>query len=175
VEVEFDPGRDAFAVCFDAGRVNEDGIERAIRFLGFRPRRGRPEDLGTRERAILRGDVPEPVTGVLARARDEGRFVLLDFFADWCAPCKIVEAEILPHPRVREALEAYIVLIVDVDESPEVVKYFAVTAMPTLLALDADGNELRRFEGLPKPEDLAAQLTAAREPAPTREEGRPQP
>ncbi len=115
--------------------------------------------------------MPEPVSRALGRARDQGRLVLLDFYADWCAPCKIVEAEILPHPRVKEALAAYIVLRVDVDELPEAVEYFKIAAMPTLLALDSEGRELRRFEGLPEPEELAAQLlTAARGSSPAREE-----
>lgn len=175
MKVEVDLGRDAFAVCFNADRVKEEGIERVIRALGFRPRRARPEDLGVRERTILRGDAPEPVASVLARARDEGRFVLVEFYADWCAPCRVVDSEILPHPLVKQALEAYIVLRVDVDEFPEAIAHFKVSAMPTLLALDPDGRELARFEGLPKPEELAAKLTAASAAASVPEEERPRP
>ena len=119
---------------------------------------------------MIGGDAPEPVARALARARDEGRLVLLHFFADWCPPCKIVETEILPHTRVKEALAAYIVLGVDADEFPEAVNYFRVAAMPTLLAIDVNGVELRRFEGVPEPKDLAAQLTALREPSSAREE-----
>ena len=175
MKVEVDLGRDAFAVCFDAGRMNEDGIEKVIRVLGFRPRRARAEDLEARERAIVQGDAPEPVAAVLARARAEGRFVLIDFYADWCAPCKIIDDKILPHPRVKEALQAYIVLRIDADEFPEAITYFEVAAMPTLLALDADGRELERFEGLPNPEELAVQLTAARKAASVPEERRSRP
>ena len=166
MKVEVDLGRDAFAVCFDSGRVNEDRIERAIRALGFRPRQVRPEDLEVPGREGARGEAPDRVARVLARARDEGRFVLLEFFADWCPPCKVVEARILPHPRVKEALVNYILLPVDADEFPEVVDYFEISAMPTLLAVDADGVELRRFEGVPEPEELAAELEAARQEAP---------
>jgi len=164
--VDVDLERDAFSVCFDAGRVMEEQIERVIRVLGFQPRQAGPEELEAREGATLRGDVPDPVAGLLARARREGRHVLLDFYADWCAPCKVIDTEILPDSRVRQALEGYVVLRVDAEEFPVAFTYFEVAAMPTLLVLDASGRELQRFEGVPQPDEFAAHLTSLRAAAP---------
>lgn len=169
MEVKVDLGRDAFEICYDAGSLTGEGIERVIRALGFRPRQAQPQDLVAAEPSGNLGEAPSPVAQALSRARDEGRSLVIDFFADWCGPCKVLEDTILPHPRVQEALRQYILLRVDADEYPRTVEYYRIDAMPTLLALDGAGKELRRFEGLPDPEELAAQLAAAHEAETARE------
>ena len=59
-----------------------------------------------------------------------GDRVLVDFFATWCGPCKmlapIIEQIAEEHPEVK-------VLKVDVDEVPEAAAQFGVSAIPTLI------------------------------------------
>ncbi len=59
--------------------------------------------------------------------------VLVDFFATWCGPCKmlapIVEKLANDHPEIT-------VLKVDVDEAPELAARYNVSAIPTLLYLE---------------------------------------
>jgi len=49
-------------------------------------------------------------------------------------------------------------LRVDADRFPEAVKFFAVSAMPTLLVLDGEGQERQRFEGIQDAEEFARRL-----------------
>lgn len=57
--------------------------------------------------------------------------VLVDFFADWCGPCKMLG------PVVEEVSTSYVgklkVVKVNVDDSPESAKKYGVRGIPTLL------------------------------------------
>ena len=74
--------------------------------------------------------------------------VLIDFFAEWCGPCKMMA------PVLDEVARDYAgklkVVKVDVDESGEIAAKFGVTAMPTFV-LVKDGQEtFRRVGAAPK-------------------------
>ena len=70
--------------------------------------------------------------------------VLVDFFATWCGPCKILG------PILEDAqkdLENVKVFKVDVDECEKTAKNFGVMSIPTLVVLK-DGEEIDRHVGL---------------------------
>ena len=97
---------------------------------------------------------------MLARGRAEGRPLMMRFHAEWCPPCRTLEENILTDADVRQALDAYLVLRVDADASPEAGVYFRINALPTILILDDRGMERARFEGLSATEQLAERLNA---------------
>ena len=72
--------------------------------------------------------------------------VFMDFYADWCAPCKQLERETFNDPRVKEAFAGFTLLKVDCTKPDAATRAwmekFAVTGMPTLIFLDADGKEI---------------------------------
>jgi thioredoxin 2 len=77
--------------------------------------------------------------------------VLLDLWAAWCAPCRIVE------PGVEEASRTFAgrlkVVKVDVDAAPGVAERFDARSIPTLLVLDR-GREVARQVGAVAPKAL---------------------
>ena len=58
--------------------------------------------------------------------------VLLDFFAVWCGPCKMI-APILD--EIAEEREDIKVCKVDIDEQPELASRYRVMSVPTLMVL----------------------------------------
>ena len=77
--------------------------------------------------------------------------VLVDFFATWCGPCKMLAPIIAQiaeeHPEVK-------VLKVDVDEVPEAAQQFGISAIPTLIYFE-DGKKVDSNVGFaPKPSIL---------------------
>lgn len=72
--------------------------------------------------------------------------VMLDFYADWCNDCKIIEATTFRDPRIQKILEQFVVIKVDVTRNTannkEILNYFNVVAPPTFVFFDAQGRLL---------------------------------
>jgi thioredoxin 1 len=83
--------------------------------------------------------------------------VLVDFGADWCAPCK-VQARILD--RVAEESGSVMVAMVDADECPELAARFGVRGLPTLIAFHR-GKETARRLGLTNEATIRALVAPA--------------
>jgi thioredoxin 1 len=62
-----------------------------------------------------------------------GKKMLLDFYAEWCGPCRMV-APILA--EIADEREDIIVGKINVDEEPELANAFGVYSIPTLVVLE---------------------------------------
>lgn len=78
---------------------------------------------------------------------------LLDFYADWCGPCRMVAPVI--EEIAREHPE-YVVGKINVDESPELAQRYGVFSIPTL-AVVKDGRIAGRMTGA-KPKEKILEL-----------------
>ena len=78
--------------------------------------------------------------------------VLLDFFASWCGPCRMVGPILDEIAQEREDIK---VCKVDIDEQPELASRFRIMSVPTLMVLK-DGNIVDQSIGArPKHQILA--------------------
>ena len=82
-----------------------------------------------------------------ARAAEEGRFFLVDATADWCGPCKRMEATTWTDEAVLAWLAEHALAVqVDVDRQPRLAKDLRIGAMPTMIIF-RDGEEVDRIVG----------------------------
>lgn len=80
----------------------------------------------------------------LEEAVSSGQLVVIDFFANWCGPCKIIS------PKLEELATQYaekaIVLKVNVDDCEDIAIEYNVTSMPTFVFIK-DNHVIDVFVG----------------------------
>jgi thioredoxin 1 len=73
---------------------------------------------------------------------------IVDFYADWCGPCKIV-APVL-EDLAREYSGQIVVYKVDTENEQELAAVFGIQSIPTLLFIPRDGQPQAAMGALPK-------------------------
>ena len=78
--------------------------------------------------------------------------VLLDFYADWCGPCRMVAPFVA---QIADEHPEYLICKINVDNSPELAKEFGVMSIPTLVVMK-EGEVVNQSAGArPKAQILA--------------------
>jgi len=83
----------------------------------------------------------------LAAAPRTNRPILLDFWADWCAPCKVMDADVYTKDEVVRAAEPFVAVRIDYDRKPALARRYGVADIPTIVVTDSYGSELFRYTG----------------------------
>lgn len=84
--------------------------------------------------------------------KNSEKTVLLDFYADWCGPCRMVSPLV---DQIAEDYPQYLVGKVNVEDQPELAQAFGVASIPTLVVMK-NGKIVNRSVGArPKPQILA--------------------
>ncbi|MBX8512042.1 protein-disulfide reductase DsbD [Pseudomonas cichorii] len=82
----------------------------------------------------------------LSEARNAGKPLLLDWYADWCISCKVIEHEVLPDPGVVEKLAGYSLIRFDMTDSNAeqraLLDRYKLFGPPALLFFSKSGEEL---------------------------------
>ena len=90
---------------------------------------------------------PAALQRELDAAQAQGQWVLLDYYADWCVSCKVMEKQVFGKAHVLEALSEVRLLRLDVTAdnaaSRELLGRYKVPGPPSLLWIGADGIERR--------------------------------
>ena len=75
--------------------------------------------------------------------------VLVDFYADWCGPCRMLS------PIIEELVEQRDINVVkvNVDEANETARKFGIMSIPTIIVFK-DGKEINKQVGLCSKEEL---------------------
>jgi len=95
----------------------------------------------------------------IAAARAQHKPALLDFYADWCLPCKELELKTFSRAEVAHALARFTLVKVNctTDDDPAVAaakKRWGADTLPTLVLLDADGKVARKIDHFVQPDEL---------------------
>jgi len=89
---------------------------------------------------------PAALDAALADAKAAGQPVLLDWYADWCISCKVIEHEVLNAPQVQGQLSAFKLLRFDITESSAeqrtLLDRYQLFGPPALLFFAANGSEI---------------------------------
>ena len=80
--------------------------------------------------------------------------VLLDFYADWCGPCRMVSPLV---DEIAEENPQYLVGKINVDDEPELAQEFGVFSIPTLVVMK-DGKIVSQSAGARPKDQILAML-----------------
>lgn len=140
----------ATVACSSCGKLNRLDLSRAAQgpkcgSCGSPIPLDRPVVVGDRdlERVVRDSEVP----------------VLVDFYADWCMPCKAM-APVLDQ-LAREHSGTALIAKLDTDRNPTMAVRFSISGIPTLIAFAAGREVAREVGAVPRPR-LEALLERAR-------------
>jgi len=89
---------------------------------------------------------------VIEKAKRAGKSIMIDFYTDWCVPCKELDKRIFQDPTISRFInQRFLSLRINAEEEVGLKlmkKYQVSTTYPTVLFLDSEGKEIDRIVGL---------------------------
>lgn len=90
------------------------------------------------------------------------KIIMVDFMADWCGPCKMMDKEVFQTSAFKDAVKGMLLSKVDVDREQATAQKYGIEAMPTVKFLKPDGSVLHEFVGYGGPAQVLAEIKKAR-------------
>lgn len=76
----------------------------------------------------------------LELATQQNKPALIDFYADWCGPCRMMDAQVYTDPQVIEALDKFIAIKVDTDRDRNTAFAYGIRSIPRTVVLNIYGE-----------------------------------
>ncbi|MEO7998995.1 MAG: thioredoxin family protein, partial [Gemmatimonadaceae bacterium] len=123
-----------------------------------------PDDAVREERPKPRTESPvkwgNELNAALAQAKNSQHSVLIDFEATWCGPCHTMDQWVWNDVAVAQLIKSdYVAIKVDADLQKALVTRLKIVGYPTMMVMDASGNEVRRIDGYQSSKQMMEFLT----------------
>jgi thioredoxin-like negative regulator of GroEL len=93
-------------------------------------------------------------------AQESNRPMMLDFWADWCAACKVMDADVYRSDVFLGVASQFVFVKLDFDKKNAIARKYGVVNLPTLVFTDSYGGALFRYEGYIGAKPLAELIRA---------------
>lgn len=80
-------------------------------------------------------------------AQATGKVMLVDFYAVWCGPCKMMDAEAFQSAAFKDKAKDFVLVKIDAEKDVALAQKYGVSAYPTVKFIDGDGKVVHQFVG----------------------------
>lgn len=97
-------------------------------------------------------------------ASADGKLLLVDLYADWCGPCKVVDKRVFSSDDVGSYVNRqFIALKFNIDDEPgsSIVKSYGIRSVPRILIFNANGDLVTDFSPPRKPKEFLDKTKSA--------------
>lgn len=94
-------------------------------------------------------------------AQTTGRNLLVAFNMHGCAPCRMMDKNVMPEPRVKAAIASFVPVRVSLDRPTQIALRYNIYGAPTYLVIRADGTVVDQCSGFIPVEEFLAFLDQA--------------
>ena len=94
-------------------------------------------------------------------AAREKKPIFVDFWAEWCGPCKVMLAHTYTDKAVVARSKGFVPVLINAEEQPEVLKKLGLEGVPVVLFLDAKGKILLQSTGYESPKTFLVLMKQA--------------
>lgn len=108
-------------------------------------------------------------SSALAEARKSGKPVVIDFYADWCLPCKELDEKTFTDKKVMAELDRFVRVKADLTiagdaKTKQLTEQYKIVGVPTLVFIDAAGQEVpgSRLTGFEPPDGFLQRARAVK-------------
>lgn len=150
--------RDEFLVTYDPAKADTKLLVTTINKSGYT---ARVVSGKKKSSAMVMATLPRNfplLDEALAKAKAENKPIVLDLYAEWCAPCRKLERLTFPDPKVKALLEQVVFLRIDTDKYTDIAQRLGVEGLPDIRFVLPDGTIIRQLRSFQDAESFAVAL-----------------